>query len=88
VVLSSIETGKQRKLQARLPLLFRMPNIEPRYIAARIGKDDTEMDMYMPEEAIASYEQALTYDQNSFQAWNGLGNARSFLRDYAGAVDA
>ena len=31
---------------------------------------------------------ALSLDPRSFQAWNGLGNARSILRDYAGAVDA
>src|SRR5260370_20008377 len=31
---------------------------------------------------------AMQYDPQSFQAWNGLGNARSILRDYAGAIEA
>ncbi len=35
-----------------------------------------------------SYEIALHYDAQSFQAWNGLGNARSIVRDYAGAIEA
>ena len=40
------------------------------------------------QEALVSYQQSLSYDSRSFHAWNGIGNARSCIRDFAGAVDA